>query len=491
MLRVNPRRRTVRARAYAALLALVAIACATTLLAGGWPPVGLAAALAVVMVAVCAGFNLLAVQVPVSSPSILFMAALTVFHLGLVVPWCLGWLAGPLWLESTAPQWVARALLCVTLAFVSLEIGLLAGWRRLGTRPPGSLVPLLRVRRVPSAFHIAGVAVASSAILAAFVNVCTIGLERFLGTSYGYELYASTDSRFVQTGLYWLLPTGTLIALAGARAGAETVRALVAAAGTVLLLLWLGDRGGAVSFASGALVVWTYTRGALPLRRAVVAALSLLFLLSTVGAVRMLPRNGVTLAGIQQAAIDASPLGELAEMGATLRPLVDTLRLVPAEAPYRLGSSYLGAARRVVPNVGLLPVDTDWSDPTELPPNHWITYAVEPWTWAAFGGLGFSAVAEPYLNFGVPGIVGYFLLLGFCLGRLDLVLAGGAPRRTLALAAVVFMPLLLTVRNDYSNFVRPAVWSVCIVLLIEWVYGVRVAPRRAPAPAPRAQRATS
>jgi hypothetical protein len=493
MLRVSRPRRPAPARAAAALAALVAVACAATLLAGGWPPVGLAAALAVAVVGACTAFNLLAVGLPVSSPSLLFAAALTVFHLGLVVPWCLGWWTAPPWLESTPPQWVARALLCVALAFASFEVGLLAGWRRLGRRTPASLAPVLRVRRVPSAFHTAGMAVALVAVLTAFANVCTIGLHRFLETGYGYELYASTDSRFVQMGLYWLLPTGTLIALAGARPGAETVRALAGAAATILVLLWLGDRGGAVSFAASVLVVWTYTRGALPLRTAMGTGLGLLFLLPTVGAVRLLPHNGVTLAGIQQAAIEASPLGELAEMGATLRPLVDTLRLVPAQAPYRLGQSYFASARRIVPNVGLLPIDADWANPTELPPNHWITYAVEPWTWAAFGGLGYSAIAEPYLNFGVPGVVAYFLFLGLCLGRLDLTLAGGAPRRTLALAAVVFMPLLLTVRNDSSNFVRPAAWGVGIVLLVEGVYGVRAAPRRAtrPAPVPRALRAAS
>ena len=79
------------------------------------------------------------------------------------------------------------------------------------------------------------------------------------------------------------------------------------------------------------------------------------------------------------------------------------LQRVPAESQYRLGRSYVQASLRVVPNLGLTTASTEWNDP-ELPPNHWITYLVAPWTYAAYGGIGFSAVAEPYLNFGVAGI---------------------------------------------------------------------------------------
>jgi hypothetical protein len=47
------------------------------------------------------------------------------------------------------------------------------------------------------------------------------------------------------------------------------------------------------------------------------------------------------------------------------------------------------------------------------------------------------------------------------------------------------MPLLLTVRNDYYNFVRPAVWGVSLVLVTGWVLGVRPA-RRLPVRRPAA-----
>jgi hypothetical protein len=453
--------------------ALAALATETSLLAGG------AAALATALVSACLALNVRALGVPLSAPSTVFMGALAVFHLGLVAPWSAGWWPAPSWLEAAEAGSVSRALLCVVTAFCALELGLLAGWRRLSGRRQPPLAPVAGIRRVPSVFYGAGLLTAAAAVLAAFANLVVIGLQRFFGTSYGYELFADTDSRLAQTGLYWLMPAGLLIALAGARAGAEMRRVLAAGGAAVLVLFWLGDRGGAVSFAAAALVVRTGLRGAPSLRTAALGALGLLFVLPAVGALRLLPRNQISLADVRQVAIETSPLAALAEMGNSLRPLVETVRLVPGEVPHRLGRSYVGAAKRLVPNLGLSPAESAWTDPADLPPNHWLTYTVEPWTWAAFGGLGFSGIAEPYLNFGVPGIVGYFLALGFALGRADVWLAAGASRRRLALLAVVFMPLLLTVRNDFYNFVRPAVWGVSLVLVTGWVLGVRPARRAA------------
>jgi hypothetical protein len=209
-------------------------------------------------------------------------------------------------------------------------------------------------------------------------------------------------------------------------------------------------------------------------------------LMPMVAAVRQLPRRDVTLAAIQNAAAAASPLAASSEMGNSVRVLVETLRRVPGEFPYRCGQSYASALRRVVPNVGLSTSQDDWNDPEEMPPNHWITYVVAPWTYAAFGGLGFSAVAEPYLNFGVAGIVGYFLALGWVLGRVDVVLVRRPSRRNVALVAVVLMPLLITARNDFHNFLRPALWGMAVVIVVEWLHG---APRRVSRPVPMRARA--
>lgn len=416
----------------------------------------------------------LALGVPVSAPSMLFAVAVAVFHLGLVGPWAIGMEEAPLWLANAPVAALADALWCLVLAFAALQLGLLFGWRRFDRRPP-SLAPVVRPRRTASALHSGGLAIAAVAAVLAFANLCTIGIGSFLGGAYGHEIYDTTDSRLLQTCLFWALPAGLLVAMAGARAGAESRRSLLLVAVTTCLLLSLGDRGDAVAFACAALVIRTYTHGAIPLRTAAPAAVGGLVVIALVAIVRQLPRNSVSTEDLRTAAANATPSAALAEMGWTLRPLVETIRLVPATAPYRHGQSYVDAAARLLPNLALSRADGDWVDPLTLPPNHWITFTVEPWTWAAFGGLGYSAVAEPYLNFGVGGVVAYFLLAGVLLGRLDRRLATAPPRRVLATAAVVLMPLLITARNDYQNFVRPAVWGVCLVAAIERGHGVKLA----------------
>src|ERR1700730_19324688 len=78
--------------------------------------------------------------------------------------------------------------------------------------------------------------------------------------------------------------------------------------------------------------------------------------------------------------------------------------------------------------------------------------------------MGFSAVAEPYMNFGIPGVLGYFLLLGYLLVRLDHISIKSP--YALACWALVLGPLLWTTRNDFANFFRPAVWGLCCLGVI-------------------------
>jgi hypothetical protein len=437
-------------------------------------------------------WNVRWVRTPLTTPSALYLMALAAFHLGLIVPCVAGLCEPPLWLASVPEPALAGALLCVLIAFLCLEIGFLAGWRQLA-RKPVAFVFAAPARRRPSTLYSGGLFLSAAALTLTLLNIATIGVNRFFGASYGYELYALTDSRLLQTGLFLLFPAGSVIALAGARAGRETVGALAAIAGANLALLWAGDRGGAVSLDAAAVMIWTGTRGPLPRRLIVLGSVAVLLLVPVVGALRQLPRNNIGLSAVYEAASEASPLSALTEMGGSLRPLVETLRLVPRDVPHRYGRSYLSAAARLLPNLGLSRAESQWTDPASLPPNSWITYTVAPWSFASFGGLGFSAVAEPYLNFGVAGVLAYFLALGVALGRLDLALARGLSRRKLAIAAVVFMPLLITVRNDFHGFVRPAVWGACLVLLIEKVHRAHSAhtTRRAARPVPRPVQATA
>jgi hypothetical protein len=72
------------------------------------------------------------------------------------------------------------------------------------------------------------------------------------------------------------------------------------------------------------------------------------------------------------------------------------------------------------------------------------------------------------MNFGVLGVVVYFLGLGALLAWM----AGPAvPARPLPLAcaAVILGPLLWTTRNSFEIFFRPAVWGLAAVWAVHWL----------------------
>jgi hypothetical protein len=156
----------------------------------------------------------------------------------------------------------------------------------------------------------------------------------------------------------------------------------------------------------------------------------------------------------------ATPIAFLTEAGYSLRPLVETVSLIDQRATdWWLGASYVEAFGRVFPNLGDKHRSTADAEPAA--PAHWLMSKVASWHWRRGMAFGFSAVAEPYLNFGVPGVILVFMAIGYALAMSDEYL-----RRGPFLAAFIlcsFGSLLWTTRNDFTNFVRPAVWSGIIV----------------------------
>ena len=150
-------------------------------------------------------------------------------------------------------------------------------------------------------------------------------------------------------------------------------------------------------------------------------------------------------------------------MGMSIRPLVETVDLMGAK-DFRRGKTYLLGIEGIVPNLALRWEASSKEPEDELPPSHWITAMVDPWTYKNYGGMGFSAIAEPYMNFGVPGVVLYFIVLAFFLVWLEQVSIRNS--YTLAAWALILGPLLWTTRNDFSNFFRPAGWGLLTLVVV-------------------------
>jgi O-antigen polysaccharide polymerase Wzy len=224
-----------------------------------------------------------------------------------------------------------------------------------------------------------------------------------------------------------------------------------------LSLFYLGFRGPALI--AGLIVCAVALKKGVSFPRWVpwLTAASLLLAVPVVHVIREQPINERSFG---MSVSDFDLLDGPAEIGSAIRPAVETCSLIDSGS-YRYGMTYLLGLKGILPNLAV-----HWEAPSagsidSLPPNHWITAVADPWSYENYGGMGFSAIAEPYMNFGIVGVVGYFCLLAFILVRVEEI----AIRSSEALAcwAVVLGPLLWTTRNDFTNFFRPAAWGLLCI----------------------------
>jgi oligosaccharide repeat unit polymerase len=389
--------------------------------------------------------------------AMLYLGLFGLFHLGLVVPWALG-VYDVLQVPWFMPYGLSGAITLVTYAIVSYQLGLIIA---VGGEP-----------RVQSSFasdasnlnnHV--IFVAGSLIFLGAVIIFVAGLIRLDPAGYHrltysdlFRLRAESDPRLFGSGI-----TISFIGLCLAAAGASKERmriTLLGASFWVLTLFYLGFRGPALI--AGLIVYAVAQRKRISFPKWL-PWLTAAVLLVAVPIMRFAREEPLDKRSMNASFSGFNVLDGPAEMGASIRPLIETIALVGPKN-YRYGKTYLAALRGILPNLTL-----HWQSPAtesidDLSPSHWLIAVVDPWTYRNNGGMGFSAVAEPYMNFGTPGVLGYFLLLGYLLVRLDHI----SIKNPYALAcwALVLGPLLWTTRNDFANFFRPAVWGLCCLGVI-------------------------
>jgi oligosaccharide repeat unit polymerase len=144
----------------------------------------------------------------------------------------------------------------------------------------------------------------------------------------------------------------------------------------------------------------------------------------------------------------------LQEMGGTLLTVAHTLELIPTVRDFDFGSGYLYSILTIFPNLF-------WEiHPTVARSlySHWLTYTVDPATFYAGGGYGFSFIAEAYANFGWVGTPIVIILIGFLLAKF--VLWGEKtddPAKSAAVAAFLAF-FLIYARGESALVVRPLIW---------------------------------
>jgi hypothetical protein len=177
--------------------------------------------------------------------------------------------------------------------------------------------------------------------------------------------------------------------------------------------------------------------------------------LSAVSLIRSVRMTGVS--GLDR--IDINPAHGLAELGYSLRPIAVAIDWQNSFDEPARGRTYLRPVERLLAKP--LPI-------IDVPPATEDPYIMNVVVAERAGQIGFSPVAEGFVNFGIAGVAGYMALVGIILGFLD-----SRPNTIsgLVLSVVVLVPLLIQTRNSFV----PVILNLLIGFAV-WVAVFR--PRR-------------
>lgn len=152
-------------------------------------------------------------------------------------------------------------------------------------------------------------------------------------------------------------------------------------------------------------------------------------------------------------------LNGLYEMGQQIQVVTMTMHAIQAHLTnYWFGTSYLWAFWQIIPNVGNLRGVFPQADP-----GIWLTQLYEGVIGTA--GLGFSPVAEGYLNFGWPGTFILLGVIGFFLARFERF--GTYSFKILAVYGAGLGGVFFAIRNSMTGVIRPIVWSIILIWILK------------------------
>lgn len=150
------------------------------------------------------------------------------------------------------------------------------------------------------------------------------------------------------------------------------------------------------------------------------------------------------------------------DMGKSIQTVIYTKEVVPQKEDYRYGYTYIIASSVALPNLF-------WDKhPAEVYGSlgRWITKIVDPEFYDFGGALGYSCVAESYVNFGYVGLIIFPIILGFLLIKTEkFVYRINNPVYYASMAIVAFY-ILFYPRGEFSEIVRGIVWYMLLPLLV-------------------------
>jgi oligosaccharide repeat unit polymerase len=223
--------------------------------------------------------------------------------------------------------------------------------------------------------------------------------------------------------------------------------------------------------------VWAYQRTIRPIPRGILlsgAAAILLVVFPVVGSVRTTAgTNRLSWDFLVQtyASIDNPLVAILSEMGTSMQTVAHTLELVPSTRPFDWGIGYLYGLGTILPNLfgGVHPAIQRGTA------SEWLVRLVAPWEVEQGGGLGYSFIAEAYLNFSWVGGAVFLGIVGMGMSYLFVGAMRSPNRLLIASAAITLSFLTHYARGEFYTIARPLVWYVLIPCALVVVL-VKMAP---------------
>lgn len=302
------------------------------------------------------------------------------------------------------------------------------------------------------------------------------------------ELFnSSNDSRGF--GVFMMVFPGaiSLIALS-AESRMQKLFAYSLAVLSLVIIMLSGYRSAALFPALVFAVSWVKFGRKIPTYVAVSIVILVLVSIATIGIFRQQGAyQDLNVNQLQESYSNSEFSDSLKEMGSTFVVLKEVVKLIPEYEGYRFGYSYYISGLEMLPNLGgqmdyeksrgyLASQARNNIDALKyMAPADWITYRLNRWKFENGQGLGFSAIAEPYYNFGYFGSVLFFMLIGYLITRIDILPLFSYPFVSVFMVGV-FWCLLRTSRNDFTNFSKP--FGFILIICLIWYICQRVIGRR-------------
>ncbi|RWR25656.1 O-antigen polysaccharide polymerase Wzy [Agrococcus lahaulensis] len=378
----------------------------------------------------------------------LYFALLGLFHFGLLL--AVGLYGQAALIGQGDNSWVnavrtADAVVLTTLGLASAGVGSFFADRlprpRWGSGSSGDLLPLGPIGSVTAAV---GAASMLSAVFSGGVNLLSAGYLDFLSSVEGNQSFS-----------YGQLLFGVGLALMVANRGRTRLTALIAMGVFAVIALPIGLRGPVIFPAMVLLMIEARFQRVRILPFAV-GGLGVLTAISLLRQTRLEGVGGILSGGWTR----VHPVDGAAEMGYSLYPVVVVNEWMEGGSEPWYGATFVAPMLRFFE--GLL---------GQSPPglNDFRLFNVE--VFARVGPIGGSPIAEGHRNLAVLGVVMVMVVLATILARLD---ALPDTRLGATLAAVVFLPLITTVRNSFA----PTLVQILIGLAIVGLTALLAAARR-------------